>query len=230
MTDIKIITFPGINREKDMADAFEAVGANRPEFVWHKETDIGKADLIVLPGGFSYGDYLRCGAMAAHSPIMKDVIERAQKGTPVFAVCNGFQMLMETRLLPGALLRNKDLRFICKNVYLKCENSASKFSADLDKTALMHVPVAHGEGNYFTDEDTLKALNDNGQIAFRYCNYHGDLTDEANPNGSIANIAGITSEDGKILGMMPHPENATNADHGGTDGLSLFKGILNALQ
>lgn len=230
MSVIKIITFPGINREKDMADAFAAVGAKRPEFIWHKETDIGKADLIVLPGGFSYGDYLRCGAMAAHSPIMKDVIDRANKGTPIFAVCNGFQMLMETRLLPGALLRNKDLKFICKNVFLKCEKSTSQFCADMNKTALLRIPIAHGEGNYFADHDTLKALNDNGQIAFRYCNYHGDLTEDANPNGSIANIAGITSKDGKILGMMPHPENATDSNHGGIDGLSLFKGILNALQ
>jgi len=229
MATIKIITFPGINREKDMANAFQAVGIRSPEFVWHKETDIGKADLIVLPGGFSYGDYLRCGAMAAHSPIMRDVLERARKGTPVFAVCNGFQMLMETRLLPGALLRNKQLKFICKNVYLKCEKSQSRYCESLDKTALLRVPIAHGEGNYYADNDTLKALNDNGQIAFRYCNFQGDLSSESNPNGSVAHIAGITSIDGKILGMMPHPENAIDPAHGGTDGLSLFKGILNAL-
>jgi len=231
MTHIKIITFPGINREKDMADAFERNGAKRPQFIWHKDTDVGKADLIVLPGGFSYGDYLRCGAMAAHSPIMRDVLDKARKGTPVFAVCNGFQMLVETGLLPGALLRNNSLKFICKNVFLKTEHTdKGNFTQKLNINQPIRVPIAHGEGNYFTDADGLKALNDNAQIAFRYCDETGAINDAANPNGSINNIAGLYSRDRKILGMMPHPENATDILSGGTDGNALFEGILNALQ
>lgn len=229
MAHIKIITFPGINREKDMADAFEAISGQRPVLIWHKETHIGDADLIVLPGGFSYGDYLRCGAMAAHSPIMKDVIQKAKNGTPIFGVCNGFQMLIETQLLPGALLRNRNLKFICKNVYLKTLIQDS-FTKQLGQDTTIRTPIAHGEGNYFIDADGLEALNDNDQVAFQYCDGNGVVSDEFNPNGSINNIAGIFSKDRKILGMMPHPENATSPHHGNMDGTALFEGILNALQ
>lgn len=215
--DIKIIYFPGINREKDMADAFESVTGKRPQIIWHKETDLGNPDLIVLPGGFSYGDYLRCGAMAAHSPIMREVISKAKSGTPLFAVCNGFQMLMETELLPGSLLRNGHLKFNCKKVDLNINSNDNRFMNKLDKgSTLKDIPIAHGEGNYFIGEDGLKELQDNNQIAFTY---------SENPNGSTADIAGITNKSGSILGMMPHPENATLPHQNGQDGLKLFHNI-----
>lgn len=224
-----IIVFPGTNREKDMAMAFESASGHKPYFVWHKETDIGRPDLIVLPGGFSYGDYLRCGAMAAHSPVMKEVIRMAGKGTRVFGVCNGFQMLVETGLLPGALLRNKSLKFICKHVHLRAENVSSIFTAKLDAGATIHVPVAHGEGNYFADHTVLAGLEDNDQVAFRYCDAAGAVNDDVNPNGSIGNIAGILNKEKTILGMMPHPENATQAWQDNQSGLPLFESITRAL-
>lgn len=218
--DIKIVVFPGTNREKDMADAFERLTDKRPEFVWHKDTDIGSTDLIVMPGGFAHGDYLRCGAMAANSPIMKSVIEKANNGTPVFGVCNGFQTMIESRLLPGGLLKNAHLKFVCKQVTLRYDGEG-KCLAGMDKGTEISVPVAHGDGNYFIDADGLKALNDNGQIAFRYID---------NPNGSIDDIAGITDKTGRILGMMPHPENATAPHQMTRDGNKLLEGILNSLQ
>lgn len=229
MANIKVLLFPGINREKDIADAFERAGNKRPEIIWHKDTQIGDADLIVIPGGFSYGDYLRCGAMAANAPIIKDLKDKAAKGTPILGVCNGFQILVETGLLPGALIRNENLKFICKHVHLKSVHQAERFTKDLSEGAMMRVPVAHGEGHYFADDDTLKALNDNGQIAFQYCDEDGHITPESNPNGSVQNIAGIYNKDKTILGMMPHPENAVDPYHGGQDGMKLFSGILEAL-
>ncbi|HEY8962859.1 MAG TPA: phosphoribosylformylglycinamidine synthase subunit PurQ, partial [Alphaproteobacteria bacterium] len=162
--DSVVVVFPGSNREKDMADAIERTCGSRPRLLWHKDTDIGKPDLMVLPGGFSYGDYLRCGAIAAHSPVMKEVIRLAESGTPLLAVCNGFQMLVETRLVPGALLRNSSLKFICKEVHLRLENTSATFTSSMKQGDLMNVPVAHGEGNYVVSADTLKALNDNGQV------------------------------------------------------------------
>lgn len=215
--DIKIIYFPGTNREKDMADAFESLTGKRPEIIWHKETDLGSPDLIVLPGGFSHGDYLRCGAMAAHSPIMREVIKHGERGTRIFAVCNGFQMLMETHLLPGALLKNAHLKFNCKKVDLEVANNDNSLMQGMNKgDILKNIPIAHGDGNYFAPDDMLKELEDNNQIAFRYCD---------NPNGSTADIAGITNKRGTILGIMPHPENAT-LDHQNDDGLKLFKQII----
>lgn len=217
--NIKIIYFPGTNREKDMADAFETVTGKRPDIVWHKETDLGNPDLIVLPGGFSHGDYLRCGAMAAHSPIMREVIKQAKDGTPLFAVCNGFQMLMETELLPGALLHNNHLKFNCKKVGLNVQSNDNRFMKGLEAgETLRDIPIAHGDGNYFIDHEGLKAIQDNNQIAFTYAE---------NPNGSTADIAGITNKRGTILGMMPHPENATRG-HQDTklDGLKLFESII----
>lgn len=226
---IAILVFPGTNREKDMAMALEKSGGGKPYFVWHKDTDIGNPDLIVLPGGFSYGDYLRCGAMAAHSPVMKGVIAAAEKGTRILGVCNGFQMLVETGLLPGALLRNKSLRFICKHVHLRTENGDTQFTRKLGAGAVINVPVAHGEGNYFADEGAIKALEDGGQIAFRYCDPQGAVNDDANPNGSRGNIAGILNKRKTILGMMPHPENATQDWQDNKSGTKLFEGILEAL-
>lgn len=214
-----IIQFPGTNREHDMAMALRVAGAI-PDFVWHKDNDIGGVDLIVLPGGFSYGDYLRCGAMAAHSPVMRDVIAKAEKGVPVLGVCNGFQMLLETGLLPGALMRNQSLRFICKRVRLRCENDNTIFSRKIGAGSTIEVPVAHGEGNYFTDEQTVSRLKDEGRVAFRY---------EEDVNGSVDRIAGIYSENKTILGMMPHPENATQPWQANQDGRPLFQSLVESL-
>lgn len=212
-----------------MAMAFERITGKAPEMVWHKETDLGNPDLIVLPGGFSYGDYLRCGAMAAHSPIMKEVIRKAEQGTRIFGVCNGFQMLVETRILPGALLRNNSLKFICKNVNLRCETTDAPFSAKLSKGGVINVPVAHGEGNYFANDEILKELESEDRVAFRYCDEGGALTDEANPNGSVSHIAGIYNKRKTILGMMPHPEDATQIWQKNESGNPLFEGIVEAL-
>ncbi len=209
--------------------AVERVTGSAPQMVWHKETDIGSPDLIILPGGFSYGDYLRCGAMAAHSPIMKEVIRKAEAGTRIFGVCNGFQMLIETRILPGALLRNNSLKFICKQVNLRCENGETEFTGKLGKGATMHVPIAHGEGNYFANDEILKELESEDRVAFRYCDESGAITPEANPNGSVDNIAGIYNKRKTILGMMPHPENATQDHQGNETGLPLFEGMMEAL-
>ncbi len=224
-----IIVFPGTNREKDMAMALEKAGGHKAELVWHKETSLGKPDLIILPGGFSYGDYLRCGAMAAHSPIMKEVIAHAEKGTRILGVCNGFQMLIETHLLPGALLRNKTLKFICKNVNLRTETSDTAFTNKLGKGHVINVPIAHGDGNYFANDDIINELESEDRIAFRYCNESGETTNEANPNGSSAHIAGILNKRKTILGMMPHPENATHDWQNNMSGLPLFESIVEAL-
>lgn len=224
-----IIVFPGTNREHDMAMAVESASGHKPQMVWHKDTDLGNPDLIILPGGFSYGDYLRCGAMAAHSPVMKEVIAAAERGTRILGVCNGFQMLIETRILPGALLRNKTLKFICKNMHLRTENADTEFTRKLGKNSIINVPVAHGDGNYFANDDMIRGLEDNDQIAFRYCDARGEITDAANANGSSANIAGILNKRKTILGMMPHPENATQDWQCNKSGLPLFESIMEAL-
>ncbi len=225
---VSIIVFPGTNREHDMAQAFERLTGKAPALVWHKDTELGKPDLIVLPGGFSYGDYLRCGAMAAHSPVMKQAIALARTGTRVLGVCNGFQMLVETGLLPGALLRNKTLKFICKQAYLRCETAGNFFTRAMKTGDIIRVPVAHGEGNYFASESILKELEDEDRVAFRYCEPDGRITDAANANGSIRNIAGIYNKEKTILGMMPHPEDATQDWQGNRTGSALFESIVQA--
>ncbi len=212
-----------------MAMALETASGSAPSLIWHKETDLGSPDLIVLPGGFSYGDYLRCGAMAAHSPIMKEVIAHAERGTRILGVCNGFQMLIETRLLPGALLRNKTLKFICKNVHLRTETGESEFTAKLGKGKVINVPVAHGDGNYFANDAIIKELEDGDRIAFRYCDENGAISEEANINGSTQNIAGILNKRKNILGMMPHPENATQNWQDNKSGAAMFESIVEAL-
>ncbi len=229
MQTVKILVFPGINREHDIAHAFTRIGNAKADFVWHKDSTIGKADMIVIPGGFSYGDYLRCGAMAANSPIIRDLKDQAAKGVPILGICNGFQILVETGLLAGALLRNNGLKFICKHVFMRAEGAADLFTANITKGDVLRVPIAHGEGNYYAAPDTVKHLNDSDLVAFRYCDANGAVTPESNPNGSVENIAGIFSDNRKILGMMPHPENAIDAFHGGTDGIRLFEGIAAAL-
>jgi phosphoribosylformylglycinamidine synthase len=224
-----IVVFPGSNRERDMAMALERASGRAPEIVWHRDTDLPKTDLIVIPGGFAYGDYLRCGAMAAHSPIMGEIKRRAQRGTPVLGVCNGFQVLTEAGLLPGVLLSNQTLKFHCRDAHLRVETSQTIFTSGYEAGQVIRVPVAHHDGNYFADPETLDRLEDKGLVAFRYCSPAGELTEEDNHNGSARNIAGIFNESKTVLGLMPHPEDATDPLLGGTDGQGLFNGIVEAL-
>jgi phosphoribosylformylglycinamidine synthase I len=224
-----VVVFPGSNREGDAARALEAAMGRSPVMVWHRDSDVPKVDLIVVPGGFSYGDYLRCGAIAAHSPVLREVKARAKAGVAVLGICNGFQILAEAGLLPGVLLRNAGLGFVCKNVGLKVETSQSLFTSGYSSGQTLSIPVAHHDGNYFADEATLDQLEDRGQIAFRYCDAEGAIAPGANPNGSARNIAGIFNDTKNVLGLMPHPENAVEPLHGSTDGKALFRGIVEAL-
>ena len=192
--------------------------------VWHKETNINQSDLIVVPGGFSYGDYLRCGAMASTSPIMKSIIENANKGVPILGICNGFQILIESGLLKGALMRNSSLNFICRDVIIKTANTKTIFT---NKTEISKMPIAHNEGNYFVTSDQIKKIEDNDQIAFQYCDANGNINDQSNPNGSIKNIAGVFNEKKNVLGMMPHPERAAEYMHGCDDGKRIFESLIN---
>lgn len=225
-----VIVFPGSNCDRDVAVALTHATGKPPLMIWHRETALPPLDLIVVPGGFSYGDYLRCGAMAAHSPIMREVKTRATEGIAVLGICNGFQILTETGLLPGVLMRNADLRFICKDVYLKVENHSTMFTQHYASEQVLRIPIAHNEGNYFADDATLRDLKDNGRIVFRYCSAEGDVDDRFNPNGSQDNIAGILNKRGNVLGMMPHPERLAEPSLGGTDGRAMFDGLLAALQ
>ena len=223
-----VVVFPGTNRETDMRDALEFCGAD-VGFAWHGDAGLPACDLVVLPGGFSHGDYLRCGAMAARSPVMRSVAERARSGTPVLGVCNGFQILVEAGLLPGALLRNAALNFVCRHVHLRLENPHEPLTGNLSRGDVIRVPVAHGDGNYFADGDLLARLEDSGRIAFRYVAGPGSGNRDANPNGSVADIAGIVNKTGNVLGMMPHPENATGPRQHSRDGGALFRGLVGAL-
>lgn len=199
------------------------------KFLWHKETDLSGVDFLLIPGGFSYGDYLRSGAIASYSPIMQSVQNFADSGKPVLGICNGFQILLETGLLPGAMLHNKSLRYVCKYVNIRTENTNTLFTRNLKKGQVLEIPVAHGEGNYYIDDDGLKRLQDNNQVAFRYCDANGNVTEAANFNGSRDNIAGITNEAGNVLGMMPHPERAVEKILGSNDGKIMFESILDGL-
>jgi phosphoribosylformylglycinamidine synthase len=224
-----VIVFPGSNCDRDAAVALHAATGEPPLMVWHRDTDFPRVDLIVLPGGFSYGDYLRCGAMAAHSPVMREVVRRAESGVAVLGICNGFQILTEAGLLPGALLHNANLKFVCRDVYLRPENVGTAFTRGYEGARRVRFPIAHGEGNYFADEDTLDELEDAGQVAFRYCDEEGAVTEAANPNGSARNIAGIFSPSRTVLGLMPHPERAADPLLGGTDGCLMFDSLVEAL-
>jgi phosphoribosylformylglycinamidine synthase len=224
-----IVVFPGSNREIDAAKALESAMGKPPVLVWHRDSELPKADLIVVPGGFSYGDYLRCGAIAAHSPVLREVKARAKAGTAVLGICNGFQILTEAGLLPGVLLRNAGLGFVCRNIGLKVETSQSLFTSAYATGQTLSIPVAHHDGNYFADEETLDRLEDKGQVAFRYCEIAGSESAQANPNGSARNIAGIFNDTKNVLGLMPHPENAVEPLQGSTDGKALFTGIVEAL-
>ncbi len=224
-----IAVFPGTNRERDMAEALEMASGRPPAMVWHRDAELPDADLIVVPGGFSYGDYLRAGAMAAHSPVLRSVAEAARRGVAVLGVCNGFQILVEAGLLPGALLPNASLRFVCRDVGLRIVNGRTAFAGACGAGRTLRMPVAHRDGNYFADADTLDRLEDEDRIAFRYAPLDGEAADRFNPNGSVRNIAGIYNEAGNVLGMMPHPENAVRPDQGSTDGRGLFAGLAAAL-
>lgn len=224
-----VVTFPGSNCDHDMIDALRNDLGQEVIELWHKDKDLSMfntEDCIVLPGGFSYGDYLRCGAIAKFSPMMQSVIEFANKGGRVIGICNGFQILVEAGLLPGALLRNENQQFVCKNVYLKSENTVASMTKDVTGRPLM-IPVAHGEGRYFADDATLESLQTNNQILFRYCDEFGNVVEDANPNGATLNIAGICNKERNVFGMMPHPERATREILGNTDGQLIFQSLIN---
>ncbi len=221
-----VVVFPGSNCDHDAYYACKKILGQNAVFLWHKEADLHGADVVILPGGFSYGDYLRCGAIARFSPVMREVVRFAQSGGTVIGICNGFQVLLEAGLLPGVLLRNASLRFACKYVRVRVDNAETRFTRQCSPGDVLSIPIAHGDGNYFTDPDTLKRLEDNRQIVFRYCEADGSVTDGANPNGSLANIAGIVNEQGNVLGMMPHPERAADPLLGHTDGQKLFRSII----
>lgn len=225
-----VIVFPGSNCDRDVAVALEASGGGAPQMIWHGETELPKCDLIVLPGGFSHGDYLRSGAMAAHAPIMRAVIAKANAGTPVLGLCNGFQIMTEAGLLPGALMRNAGLKFICRDVFLKVENSDSLFTRRYQRGQTVRIPISHHDGNYFADAATLDRLESTGRVAFRYCTKDGVVNAGANPNGSLNNIAGILNQAGNVLGMMPHPERLIAPELGGSDGRILFDALAEQLQ
>ncbi|HFE63704.1 MAG TPA: phosphoribosylformylglycinamidine synthase subunit PurQ [Caldithrix sp.] len=222
-----VVIFPGSNCDHDMYHALHKVLGEEVKFVWHGETSLDGYEVIVLPGGFSYGDYLRAGSIARFSPVMNEVIRHAEAGKPVLGICNGFQILTECGLLPGALLRNKNLRFVCKDVYISTENVNTIFTNQLNKGQILKIPIAHGEGNYFIDRADLQELEENGQIVFRYATAGGDLADSANPNGSVSNIAGIVNRQGNVLGMMPHPERAVELLLGSEDGRFIFNSLRN---
>ena len=224
-----IIVFPGSNCDRDMATVTKGILDLPTRMVWHQDTDLKDIDVIVIPGGFSYGDYLRCGAIAQFSSVMNSVLEHAKAGKYVLGVCNGFQVLAEAGLLPGALIRNRDLHFICDRVPVRVERNDLDWTRNYDKHQVVTYPIAHGEGRYYAQEDTLKALEDNNQVVFRYCSATGEVNQESNCNGSLNNIAGIVNKRGNILGMMPHPERASDAAIGGTDGLALFAGLVKAM-
>ncbi|MEJ1161033.1 phosphoribosylformylglycinamidine synthase subunit PurQ [Prosthecomicrobium sp. N25] len=224
-----VVVFPGINRERDMAHALELVSGTKPHMIWHAETELPDVDVVAVPGGFSYGDYLRCGAIAARAPIMEAVRRHAEAGRHVIGVCNGFQILTEAGLLPGVLMRNASLKFACKVVRLRVENAETAFSSAYEAGAVIRTPIAHGEGNYFADPETLARLEGEGRVVFRYCDEAGASTMAADPNGSVNHIAGITNARGNVLGMMPHPENFVEPIQGSTDGRGIFESLVRSV-
>jgi phosphoribosylformylglycinamidine synthase subunit PurQ / glutaminase len=221
-----VIVFPGSNCDRDVAMATREVLQQPTRMVWHEESDLSDLDVVIVPGGFSYGDYLRCGAIARFSPAMQATIDHANRGKLVLGICNGFQVLTEAGLLPGALVRNQGLRFVCDRVCLRVERTTTTWTQAYQTGEIITLPIAHGEGCYYAEPDVLAALEDNQQVLFRYCTETGEVTSASNPNGSLHNIAGICNRQGNVLGMMPHPERATDAMVGCTDGLKLFQGLL----
>ncbi len=224
-----IVMFPGSNCDHDAYNVVRHVMNQDAKFIWHKESSLGDADVIILPGGFSYGDYLRTGAIARFSPVMKEVVGFAKNGGTVIGICNGFQILLEAGLLPGVMLRNNSLQFVCKFIYLKVENPDTRFTSECERGEVMKIPIAHGEGNYFADAGTIASLREHNQIVFRYCSSSGEIDDGANPNGSLLNIAGIMNKEGNVLGMMPHPERASEPMLGSADGKKIFQSMIESL-
>jgi phosphoribosylformylglycinamidine synthase subunit PurQ / glutaminase len=223
---VGVVVFPGSNCDHDAYYAFRKILNCETKFLWHKDTNLLNSEIIILPGGFSYGDYLRTGAISRFSPIMNSVIEFADKGGIVVGICNGFQILLEAGLLPGVMLKNKSLQFVCKDVYLSIANVNTLFTKNISPERVLKIPVAHGEGNYFTDEQTLDDLEKNNQIVFRYSSSENIIDESSNPNGSVKNIAGIINKKGNVLGMMPHPERSCDPTLGKTDGQLIFRSII----
>ncbi|MGA2623027.1 MAG: phosphoribosylformylglycinamidine synthase subunit PurQ [Bacteroidota bacterium] len=223
-----VVVFPGSNCDHDAQYVLKDIFHQDVRFLWHKDSDLENVDVVILPGGFSYGDYLRCGAIARFSPIMKEVVSFAHRGGIVLGICNGFQILCEAGLLPGALLRNDCLTFVCKYVHLRVENPGTRLTSRCQHGEVLNMPIAHGDGNYIVDNATLRRMEENGQILFRYCDPEGRITDAANPNGSLSNIAGIMNERGNVMGMMPHPERASDPLLGHTDGQKLFNSLTDS--
>lgn len=225
---VAVVTFPGSNDDRDALRAVRLFGGEAIP-VWHRDRDLHGADAVVLPGGFSYGDYLRTGAIARFAPVMAAVRDHAASGRPVLGVCNGFQILCEAGLLPGALIRNRDLAFICRHVHIRVETSSTPFTSDIEVGEVLEVPIKHGEGQFVADPNTLARIDGEGLVVFRYCSSRGEITDEANPNGSMRNIAGLRSEGGNVVGLMPHPEHAVDPDVGSTGGQPLFESLLSSV-
>jgi phosphoribosylformylglycinamidine synthase I len=221
-----VLQFPASNCDQDAVHVLKNVLGHSARFAWHKETSLGDADAVIVPGGFSYGDYLRTGAIARFSPIMQAVQNFAAQGGPVLGICNGFQILTEAGLLPGALVRNRSLQFRCENVFLKTENRGTPFTQNIPEEKILRVPIAHGEGCYFADEETLAKLNANGQVLWRYVDASGQPTEISNPNGSLENIAGVCNAQRNVAGLMPHPERASEGLLGSADGLLIFEGLI----
>ena len=230
MMKFGVVTFPGSNCDYDAYSAVKHVMGEDVEFLWHKSSDLLGSYLVILPGGFSYGDYLRGGAIAKFSPIMEEVVKFANSGGMVMGICNGFQILTECGLLPGALMRNSHLRFSCKHIYLRVENNRSSYACNCNVGDVLKVPIAHGEGNYYHYDGEIEKLEKNNQVIFRYCDKDGNITSEANPNGSLNSIGGICNREGNVLGMMPHPERVVEDILGSTDGLRIFESIKSSLK
>jgi len=230
MAKFAVLIFPGSNCDHDAYHALKHVMGAEAEFVWHKETSLGKVDAVVIPGGFSYGDYLRTGAIARFSPIMQDVVKFANNGGLVLGICNGFQILLEAGLLPGAMLANELLRFRCKQIYIRTEQTDTPFTNAIEKNRAIQIPIAHGEGNYTAPERVLDEIEANNQVVFRYCDALGNVTTANNPNGSLNNIAGICNRQRNVLGMMPHPERACESHLGSEDGRLIFQSVINSLE
>ncbi len=224
-----VVIFPGSNCDYDAYHAIKTTGIGEVKYLWHGESSVGDCDAIILPGGFSYGDYLRSGAIARFSPIMKAVIGFANKGGYVIGICNGFQILLEAGLLPGAMRKNLNMRFVCRDVYLKPLNTNSRFTRSCSGEKILKIPIAHAEGNYFVDNDTLRELYETNRVVFKYCDKNGNISDEANPNGSLDNIAGILNKEGNVMGMMPHPERACEIVLGSEDGRCIFESLVGSM-
>ena len=224
-----VVTFPGSNCDQDIIDVLSRIMGQPVENLWHKNQQLKGADMVILPGGFSYGDYLRSGAIARFSPLMQEVIQFANKGGYVLGICNGFQILTEAGLIPGALLHNENRKFICRNIYLKPATTNSLLTSELDPNKALKIPIAHGEGNYFARPDVIKSIEDQDQVLFRYCYEFGNVTPESNPNGSMNNIAGVCNAERNVFGMMPHPERAADPILGNQDGVAIFESILKSV-